>query len=77
MDSIPLWELIRLLSIIIVFANTNTASSDTILKPHIHLIALKLYTEDSPHGEHIRQVYNIIDVTTANIILLKTKCFGL
>ena len=66
------------MSIGIAFANTNTASSDTVLKPLTRLIALRRYTEDSillvvpteSASDHIGQAYSIIDLTTAAIIQL-------
>ena len=66
------------IGIAFAFANTNTASSDTVLKPLARLIALRRYTEDSillfvpteNASDHIGQEYSIIDVTTAAIILL-------
>ena len=66
------------MSIGIVFANSSTASSDTVLKSLICLIELKRCTEDSflfvipteSASYHIGQEYNIIDVTTLDIILL-------
>ena len=62
----------------IVFANTSTASSDTVLMPLICLIALRRYTEDSfllvvpteSTSDHIGEAYNIIDVEMLNIIFL-------
>ena len=66
------------ISIGIVFTNTSTALSDTGLKPVICLIALRRYTEDSfllvvptkNFSNHIVQGYNIIEVTTIDIILI-------
>ena len=66
------------MSIGIVFANTNIASSDTVLKPPIRLITIRRYTEDSIYlvvptenaSDHIGQAYSIIDITTAKIILV-------
>ena len=65
------------MSIGIVFANTSTASSDTVLKSLIYLIALRRYTDNNflvvrkeNASDLIGQAYNIINVTTLDIILL-------
>ena len=66
------------ISIDFLFANTNVTSPYTVLKTLIRLIALRRYTEDSilllvpteNVSDHIGQAYSIVDVTTAEIILL-------
>ena len=59
------------LPICIFFGNTNTTSSDTILKLLICLIALRRYTEDSNLPiKSVSDFISIADVTNAEIILL-------
>ena len=73
------WKHIRMISpahmcISIVFANTSTASSDTIMKPLICLTTLRQYTDGNfllvDPKDNITYIYIPIDLVTLDIILL-------